>query len=106
VFQVDDLIQPGAKQIAFSFFGRIPSAATRESRPAEFEGILKIQIASFRATGLKACNLKTYLVRKIDSRSMPWQLFTDDAPFAMQQSKHCCLSEPCGGVAFYSAEPT
>jgi hypothetical protein len=27
----------------------------------------------------KACNRKTYLGRKIDSRSMAWQLFTDDS---------------------------
>src|SRR5262249_27860888 len=55
-----------------------PSAATKESRPA-IRGNLqnqKCKLPSPQAS--KACNLKTYLVRKIDSRSMPWQLFTDD----------------------------
>src|SRR5262249_2340177 len=56
-----------------------PSAATRESRPA-IRGKLQNQNCNLPSPqASKACNLKTYLVRKIDSRSMPWQLFTDDS---------------------------
>jgi hypothetical protein len=59
VFQVDDLIQPGAKKIAFSFFGRIPSAATRESRPA-IRGNLEnsnCKLPSHRSQSLQSQNL-------------------------------------------------
>jgi hypothetical protein len=74
VFQVDDLVERGAKQIASpvvsGFFGRIvPSTATTESRPA-IRGNLQNQICKLpRPQAAKACNLKTALARKLNAWS-------------------------------------